>query len=145
MPHSVTDDQLADLAEIVSALSRTIERRHADADITELTVSEHAVMRFVDRNPGTTPSAIAHAVDMQRPNVSALLRRLEEKGLLMRTDAPGDGRGVTVTSTPRAAENLRRLRQVWSGALSPARGAGDIPDLTERLTEIHDLLSASRG
>jgi len=135
-------DELADLAEIVSTLARDIERHHAgDPGITELTMGEQAVMRYVDRHPGATPSEIARDVGMQRPNMSATLRRLEDKGLVVRSEGVGDRRGKVVTPTPHAAENLRRLRAVWSDALAPAAGE---PDLAE-LTAIRDLVAANRG
>ncbi|MET8522906.1 MarR family transcriptional regulator [Nocardioides sp. NPDC004968] len=139
-------DELADLAEIVSTLARDIERHHAgDPGITELTTGEQAVMRYVDRHPGATPSEIARDVGMQRPNMSATLRRLEDKGLVVRSEGVGDRRGKVVTPTPHAAENLRRLRAVWSDALAPAAGEPDLAELTARLSAIRDLVAANRG
>ncbi|WP_406031575.1 MarR family transcriptional regulator [Nocardioides sp. NBC_00163] len=138
-------DELADLAEIVSTLARDIERHHAgDPGITELTTGEQAVMRYVDRHPGATPSEIARDVGMQRPNMSATLRRLEDKGLVVRSEGVGDRRGKVVTPTPHAAENLRRLRAVWSDALAPAAGEPDLAELTARLSAIRDLVAANR-
>ncbi|MBG6097654.1 MarR family winged helix-turn-helix transcriptional regulator [Nocardioides luteus] len=139
-------EELADLAEIVATLARDIERHHArDPEITELSTGEHAVMRYVDRHPGATPSEIAQDVGMQRPNLSATLRKLEDKGMVVRSEGIGDRRGKVVTPTPYAAENLRRLRAVWSDALAPAAGEPDLAGLTARLTAIRDLLAADRG
>ncbi|MER7608556.1 MarR family transcriptional regulator [Nocardioides sp. NPDC127503] len=139
-------DELADLAEIITTLARDIERHHArDPEITELSTGECAVMRYVDRHPGATPSEIAEDVGMQRPNLSATLRKLEEKGLVVRSTGAGDKRGKVVDPTPRAAENLRRLRAVWSDAVSPAAAEPGIAELTSRLSAIRELVAASRA
>ena len=137
-------DELADLAEIVATLARDIERHHArDPRITELSAGEQAVMRYVDRHPGATPSEIAQDVGMQRPNISATLRKLEGKGMVVRSEGIGDRRGKVVTPTPHAAENLRRLRTVWSETLAPAAAEPDLPELTARLSAIRDLVAAN--
>ncbi|GGU28312.1 MarR family winged helix-turn-helix transcriptional regulator [Nocardioides albus] len=141
-----TTDELADLAEIITTLARDIERHHArDPEITELTMGEQAVMRYVDRHPGATPSEIAEDVGMQRPNLSATLRKLEEKGLVVRSTGVGDKRGKVVDPTPRAAENLRRLRAVWSDAVAPAASEAGIAELTSRLSAIRELVVAGRA
>jgi len=139
-------DELADLAEIITTLARDIERHHARGpEITELSTGECAVMRYVDRHPGATPSEIAEDVGMQRPNLSATLRKLEEKGLVVRSTGAGDKRGKVVDPTPQAAENLRRLRAVWSDAVAPAAAEPGIAELTSRLSAIRELVAASRA
>lgn len=138
-------DELADLAEIITTLARDIERHHArDPEITELSTGECAVMRYVDRHPGATPSEIAEDVGMQRPNLSATLRKLEDKGLVVRSAGANDKRGKVVDPTSQAAENLRRLRAVWSDAVAPAAGEPDLAELTARLSAIRDLVAANR-
>lgn len=139
-------DELADLAEIVTTLARDIERHLArDPEITELTTGEQAVMRYVDRHPGATPSEIAQDVGMQRPNLSTTLRKLEDKGLVVRSEGLGDRRGKVVTPTRHAAENLRRLRAVWGDALAPAAAEPNLVELTARLSAIRELVVATRG
>lgn len=144
--HAAAD--LADLAGAVLALSREIELRHSEEpDVAPLPITARMVLRQVDRHPGATPSAIAAATGLQRSNVSAALRTLEGHGLVERRAASGDGRGVTVHPTARAAANLRALRRIWSRTLAPAlptdTDAAGLAALLLQLTE--DLGDLRRG
>ena len=82
-----------------------------------LTLTESNVMRFVDRHPGTSPSALADGTGLHRSNMSAALRSLEEKGLINRAHHGEDGRAITVEPTDLAAHNLARLRRSWTSGL----------------------------
>ncbi|MCC2031131.1 MarR family winged helix-turn-helix transcriptional regulator [Microbacterium allomyrinae] len=55
------------------------------------------------------PSELADALHLTRPTTSKLIARLVADGLVLRTEAPGDGRGTTVAFTPAGEEAFRRL------------------------------------
>ena len=75
------DERLADLAELLVYVARKLRTHgHDDDRIVRLTVTESAVMRYVGKHPGATPSEAARATGIQRSNVSAALRELEAKG-----------------------------------------------------------------
>ena len=106
--------RLADLADLVLNVSQEIKMLSSAADSIPLTLTESNVMRFVDRHPGTSPSALAAGTGLQRSNMSAALKGLEEKGLIRRIRDVEDGRTVSVEPTPVAARNLSKLRDTWS-------------------------------
>ncbi|WP_319458132.1 MULTISPECIES: MarR family winged helix-turn-helix transcriptional regulator [unclassified Mycobacterium] len=142
-----TDEQFADLADLIQALARRISTEsHADPQVIELTPTEINVMRFVDRHPGTSPATVAGAVGLQRSNLSRTLRDLEAKGLITKTSHEGDGRQVELYPTRRAAANLERLQAIWSRLLLAA-GADrrNLDAALKLLTELEDGLSAGPG
>jgi DNA-binding MarR family transcriptional regulator len=114
-----TDARFADLADLVLTIARVVNiDSHQDPDVVDLTAIEINVMRYVDRHPGTSPSAVAVATGLQRSNLSRVLRDLEAKGMVARTADASDGRQSRLNPTPRSAANLRRLRANWSRLLN---------------------------
>ena len=108
--------QLFELADLILAFGRQI---HASKDVPAepWTLLESAVMRFIDRNPGTSASGAAEATQLISSNFSRALRGLETKGLVRRDVDQHDGRRVRLYPTPQAHDNLQRLRDVWSRLL----------------------------
>lgn len=121
MTSPAPDDPLAELADLVLNVSRLIRARTpTGTDVVPMTETERTVMRVVDLYPSSSPSEIARRAGLQRTNVSTALRTLEEKHMITRTVA--GGRGVAVSATARAGENLRVLRSAWSRQLLEAVG-----------------------
>ena len=117
-----TEATLFELADLVMALSRQLQARkdpqmHGGTFWTPLEV---AVMRFIDRNPGTTIGAAAEATQLISSNFSRALRGLEGKGLIRRERDLGDARRQHLYPTELAQDNLRRLRTTWSEFLAGA-------------------------
>ena len=130
--------ELADLADVILALARVISTdAHLDPEVLDLTAGEINVMRFVDRNPGASPAAVAHATGMQRSNLSRAIRELEAKGMVTRAGSETDGRQVRLHPTDRAASNLKRLRANWTRLLASADA--DPANLTAALAYLNDL------
>jgi len=82
--------RLFDLADLVLAVGRQI-RASQDRAIDMCTPVESAVIRFIQRNPGTSARAASEATLLPSSNFSRVLRTLEEKGLVRRDVAPHDG------------------------------------------------------
>jgi len=118
--NSSIPDQLADLADLIFNVSQELKSLPPEPDTVPLTLTESNVMRFIDRNPGTSPSRLAHGTGVQRTNMSAALKGLEEKGLVRRVQTGDDGRSVKVEPTPNAARNLEKLRRGWSSGMIAA-------------------------
>lgn len=136
--HTTSDERLADLADVILALARAISTdAHLDPGIVDLTATEINVMRFVDRNPGASPAAVAAATGLQRSNLSRALRDLEAKGMVRKSSSESDGRRSRLHSTARAAENLKRLRANWTRLLTSA--GADRGNLEAALTMLTDL------
>lgn len=133
-----TDPLLADLADLVMAVARTISSdAHLDPTLIDLTATEINVMRFIDRHPGTSPTAVAAGTGLQRSNLSRSLRDLEGKGMVTRTADEADGRQTRLVPTARAAANLQRLRANWSRLLSTVEIDGQ--ELSSALSLLADL------
>lgn len=108
----------ADIAELVLSIARRIATSVQTApDVVRLSNLESLVMRFIDRNPGVSPSQLGEHLGLRTANVSAILRQLEEKRLVRRESASDDRRAVTVHATALASHNLARLREEWSKQL----------------------------
>ena len=123
MDATVTDEALADLADLVLRVSREIDPNGSSAlDVVPLTGTEVLVLRWVDMHPGTSPSATAEATALQRSNLSAALRSLVAKGMVDRRVDPRDARLVQLFATEQAAANIRVLRAHWAGKLRAALG-----------------------
>jgi DNA-binding MarR family transcriptional regulator len=143
----VNDDdvsRLFDLADLVLAVGRQI-RASPDRLSEMCTPLESAVMRFIDRNPGTSARAASEATLLASSNFSRALRGLEKKGLVRRAADARDARCVRLYPTERAQENLQRLRDAWSRTLD---GIVDDPEtidfLNETLRHIENELVARR-
>lgn len=112
---------LADLAFVLLGAARELQLHHAhDPGVVELTATEINVLRCVEDHPGTTPAAAAEATGLQRSNLSAALRGLVQKGMVERRPDPADRRSHRLYPTPAAAENLTRLRALWTQVLQKA-------------------------
>jgi len=115
------DSPLADLADLILNVGRLVRARTPQPpEVVSLTETERHVMRIVDLYPGASPSEIARRARLQRTNVSAALRSLEERDMIHRSAATG--RGVAVHPTERAATNLATLRAAWADQLAAVSG-----------------------
>jgi Transcriptional regulators len=120
MSTSQTESAAADLAEYILTIARRIAGHETpDSRAVRLSNIESLVMRYIDRNPGSSPSEIGAAVGLRSGNMSAALRSLENKGLARRSPDPKDGRVVRVDPTAAASTNLDRLREEWAELLGP--------------------------
>lgn len=109
--------RLFELADLIAAVGRQIHASKEALNRESWTAGDIAVMRYIDRNPGTSARAAAEATQQISSNFSRALRGLENKGLVHREPDPEDARRVRLYPTDRAQENLRRLSDLWSDLL----------------------------
>ena len=117
MTDEIQESRLFELADSILAISRYIQASKSFAS-HGWTPIESAVMRFVDRNPGTTASAAAEATQLISSNFSRALRGLERKGVVRRDVDQEDARRARLYPTDLAQENLELLHDLWSGLLA---------------------------
>ena len=116
-----TEEQWAEFADHVLEIARELQfRGYTSPEAASLTPSEGTVMRYLFPQPGALPSEVAFATGLQRSNLSAVLRGLEEKGLIERVADPEDGRWVRIHPTPRAIDNYALVRREWASAVAAA-------------------------
>jgi DNA-binding MarR family transcriptional regulator len=115
------EEQWADFADHVLEIARELQfRGYASPEAVSLTPSEGTVMRYLFPRPSALPSQVASATGLQRSNLSAVLRGLEEKGLIERVADPDDGRWVRIHPTARAIRNYELVRREWASAVASA-------------------------
>lgn len=123
--------QLSDLAELILAVGRLIQLL-GDQSIGTGTPIEISVLRFINRNPGTSARAASEATLLPSSNFSRILRGLEERGLVRRKADANDARRVSLYPTALASETRRRLGKEWYRLL---RGIEDDPAKIDHLIE----------
>lgn len=134
--------RLFELADLILAVGRQL---HASKEFgaESWTPLESAVMRFIDRNPGTSASAAAEATQLISSNFSRAVRGLEKKGLVRRDVDQHDARRIRLYPTARAQDNLHRLREVWSRLLDGIlSGPEEIDAVNSTLRRIETQLVA---
>lgn len=109
------DKQLADLAAITVALTRHLELTgHQHPDVIELTPTEVLVTRYLEFRPDSTASSLAHNLKLQPSNLSAVLKALERKGVIIRERSTEDARQFKLILTDRARQSIYEIRNTWS-------------------------------
>ena len=88
---------------------RTARRLRQEAG-ADLSPSLTAALSTVERHGPLTPSEVAVREGIQRPTVTRVLARLEERGLIERMIDPRDKRSSLVTATKDGCELLAELR-----------------------------------
>jgi DNA-binding MarR family transcriptional regulator len=91
------------------AIARTARRLRQEAG-EELSPSQTAALATIDRHGPLTPSELAARERIQRPTVTRIIVRLEERGLVQRTRDPQDGRSSLVALAPDGRDLLARGR-----------------------------------
>lgn len=108
------DPELAHAMRIaVMRLSRKLRNRGGDST---LTLSQASALATLDRCGAVTPGALAEMEMVQPPSMTRLLSALEERGLVVSTPHPQDGRQKLVRVTPVAHQMLdadRAERRAW--------------------------------
>lgn len=153
MTPSTTSDRLTDteLAVWRSLLDTTAELRRllaVELQQVDLSTGDYAVLLALTEAPDQTlrSSEIADAIDWERSRVSHQLGRMERRGLLRRTDCPGDNRGALVVLTDDGYQAIRRasgphlraVKRLFADALDPAQ----LNDLAGVLATLRDHLAA---
>ncbi|MFC8589385.1 MarR family winged helix-turn-helix transcriptional regulator [Streptomyces sp. NPDC057217] len=116
-PHSASSqdiDRLAlGLVACLPALTRAFER-HVDEHYPHPKPSDAqlVLLRYVEAHSGTTVREAAEAVRMKPNNVSALVTRLTEQGLLERRQGGADKRIARLYLTPAAQRRVREVTQL---------------------------------
>ena len=100
----------ADLAvRLRLVIARTARRLRQEAG-EELSPSQGAALATIDGHGPITPSELAVRERIQRPTATRVIARLEETGLVDRTQDPADRRSFVVALTPAGRALLARVR-----------------------------------
>jgi len=131
-------DTTADLRRLLAAELQRVELSPGDyAVLLALTEAEGRSLRS---------SELADAIDWERSRVSHHLGRMERRGLILRTECPGDNRGALVVLTDDGYDAIRRasgphlraVKRLFADALEPQQ----LENLAEVLGSIRQHLDA---
>ncbi|HEX6619949.1 MAG TPA: MarR family transcriptional regulator [Solirubrobacteraceae bacterium] len=111
-------------------MARTARRLRQEAG-GELSPSQGTALATIDRHGPLTPGELADRERIQRPSATRVIARLEEAGLVDRTQDPADRRSFVVALTPAGRALLARMRTRKDAYL--ARRLRDL-DADERAT-----------
>jgi len=107
MQSTSADHELATRLRLVIARSARRLRQEAG---TDLSPSLTAALATIERFGPLTPTELAARERVQRPTVTRVACRLEERGLVTRAPDPADGRSALITVTPVGRQLLEEIR-----------------------------------
>jgi DNA-binding MarR family transcriptional regulator len=116
MSREVTKRAAAVADELRQVVSALVRRLRAESAVSDLSHSEHSVLRRLhDFGPSTT-AALARNELVRPQSMGATLSALEEQGFIVRRPDASDARCLTVSITERGVHVLaegRAARQNW--------------------------------
>jgi DNA-binding MarR family transcriptional regulator len=124
-------------------IHRIIRRHSADAWMDlNLTAPQVKALFFISNEGDTHPSRLAAAMGVTPPNVTGIVDRLVEQGLLIRQDSPDDRRALVLRVTDRGEAIISGLRGRRTDVLRGIFGRLEADDLAQ-LAAIYARLAAA--
>jgi len=125
------------------AIRRALRRLEDVAPGAALPGGSFSALELIGRNRGIAPRALAERLFLDAPQVTVLLRRLAEEGLVERSCSARDRRRAELRLTLAGAERLERARRF--SEMQEARIARTLSDaerarLLELLGKLQDAL-----
>ena len=103
---------ISEVIELDRRIHRVIRRHSADAWMNlNLTVPQIKTLFFVSNQRDTNPTKLATALQVTPPNVTGIVDRLVEQGLMTRQDNPEDRRALVLRITEKGESILSDLRE----------------------------------
>lgn len=113
-------DRAGGLAVALHEVARAIRTAPQAAGIDVLPPTELDVMRVVAGRPGVSVGDAAAMLRLRPSNVSAAIRALVARGLVLREPDPRDGRVIRLRATARAMRHRGLIEAVWTEDLARA-------------------------
>ena len=105
-----------DVFDFTQAVGLLVRRVRAAAASHELSLTESAVMRRLDKDGPATTAEWARAEGMKPQSMGATVAALEERGLVERRRHPTDGRQLNLQLTAKGAavrKSVRDAKRTW--------------------------------
>lgn len=119
--------------------AQRIFKRHVGAPL-QLRAVEFSLLVLLLTNGSATPKQLALTLDLPPPQVTMLVDRMVDRGLVRRQRSTRDGRALDLTLTPAGQDLARRahrasttMEAAWLQGLSPAERAM-LAELLAKLT-----------
>jgi DNA-binding MarR family transcriptional regulator len=134
--------EVGELAKVLRDLAWTVHRLVPEvAGLEPLPTTELAVLMHVLTTPGTTVTESARRLRMRHSNVSAAVRDLVARGLVIREPSTEDRRVSLLLPTEKALAEQNSIDTVWSGTVRSAMVHLD-PAQVETIEAAADALAA---
>ena len=134
-------DRAADLAAEFRVLLGKLRRRLREhANKGDLSLSQIAVLGYLDREGPSTVTALARAEGVRPQSMGATVAALEEAGLVSGAPHPADGRQIILSLTTAAREWLKASRAAREDWLSQVIRSNLNPTEQEELASAAALL-----
>jgi DNA-binding MarR family transcriptional regulator len=136
-------DRIEDgLMAFLDAYRRSRSRLYRDPGLKDLTMAQFSVLAAVLSDGQDGVGRIAAVAGLAQPPTTRAIRRLEDKGLVRRRPAAGDGRRIAVEVTTEGKRLLAHHRRRFRRA-AKAIHDGMPEDQRERAAEILEILAAA--
>ncbi len=97
--------------DLIHSVGLLVRRVRAAAGSHELSFSESAVMKRLDREGPATTADLARAEGVKPQSMGATIAALEEMGMVVRKPHPTDGRQVNIALSAKGAAVRARARE----------------------------------
>ncbi|MFI9383117.1 MarR family winged helix-turn-helix transcriptional regulator [Kutzneria sp. NPDC052558] len=137
--------ELEALPELIFEVADVLNLRAAgEAGLVDLPTSELTVLRLVTVFPGCGIVFLTDRTRMHQANVSATVRSLVRRGLIVKETDERDRRAVRLFPSEQADRDLESLRAVWRRRLTAAFDAAGIAE-RDRARLLTVLRETKRG
>jgi MarR family transcriptional regulator, organic hydroperoxide resistance regulator len=109
----------------------------------DITLAQFKSLLFIASKEKTNFKKLAEALGVTPPNITGIIDRLVEQGLVTRTENPEDRRVMLLQVTDKGLDFLDNLRQNRIDALSKVLAHLSNDELTLQLKALNSLLKAS--
>src|SRR4029077_11173506 len=114
MPTATKRSAASEAWELVNELVHSQRRAvRAIASDLELSVPQTMAMRRLDPDHPMPMNKLAGALRCDNSNVTGIIDRLEDRGLVRREPSAHDRRGEMLTTTPQGEARGERLNELW--------------------------------
>jgi DNA-binding MarR family transcriptional regulator len=145
--HNLLDDVATDLATIPGHLHRVIRtravRRSLRGKSGEVTPLHHEILHLLEENGKVNPAEIGRRLQVAKAQITKLINKLVELGLIERKTNTADKRVYNVSLTQNGKRFTRQQRKAFNGAvdvLTKAFSDEDLKELSVSLRKIHEIL-----
>ena len=127
-------------------IHRVIRRNSYDAWMDlNLTMPQVKTLFFISNRPGTNSTKLAVALKVKPPNVTGIIDRLMEQGLVVRRDSPEDRRASVLQITQKGESILSGLRERKTTIMKEileCLGVEELSQIVEGLTKFARVAQA---
>ena len=111
------------------------------AELLNISRNDLRCLNLLEHGP-LPPSRIAVALALTSGSTTALVDRLEKKGLVQRADDPSDRRGILVSATPHVFQSIGQLYRSCADAVRATVGRYPLDEQGAAVRHLTDAAAA---